>query len=84
MSVLRVQPFDVLLTDVGLPDTCGTDLAGEARALQPGLPIVFTTGDAEVAGADFNASTALLRKPYSSVDVAGVLAKLTEAARQNG
>ena len=84
MSALRAQSFDVLFSDVGLPDACGTELSRKARALQPDLPVVFATGNEDVADANFNAATALLRKPYNSEDVAGVLAKVTKASRENG
>ena len=35
--------FDLMLTDVALPDKSGFDLRSEARVLSPGLPIVFTS-----------------------------------------
>lgn len=35
--------FDLMLTDIALPDKSGFDLCTEARVLCPGLPIVFTS-----------------------------------------
>ena len=35
--------FDLMLTDIALPDKTGFDLRTEARVLCPGLPIVFTS-----------------------------------------
>lgn len=35
---------DVLLTDVNLPTMNGWELAGRVRPMNPGLPIIFTTG----------------------------------------
>ncbi|WP_020179618.1 response regulator [Methylopila sp. M107] len=42
--VERPEPFDLLLTDLGLPDADGEELAEWCRRQRPGLPIVFATG----------------------------------------
>ena len=59
--------FEVLVTDIGLPDASGWDLIPRARALRPGLRIGVVTGweghNAPAAGADF-----LLRKPIRTSD----------------
>lgn len=39
--------IDLLMTDQGLPDMNGRDLATEARKLRPGLPVLFASGYAE-------------------------------------
>jgi len=38
------QDFDLLLTDLAMPQLSGTEFAREVRARRPGLPIVLTTG----------------------------------------
>ncbi|WP_049870554.1 response regulator [Pseudomonas cremoricolorata] len=38
------QSLDLLMTDVGLPDKSGQELAELARALRPVLPILFVSG----------------------------------------
>jgi PAS domain S-box-containing protein len=43
------EPFDLLLTDVGMPGMNGRDLAEIARAWRPALPVLFMTGYAENA-----------------------------------
>ena len=57
-----VLPFDLLLTDIGLPDGSGWDLVAEARRQWPWLRIGVVTGwegrPVAGAGADF-----VLRKP---------------------
>ncbi|CAG8863628.1 Sensor kinase CckA [Pseudomonas fluorescens] len=39
--------LDLMMTDVGLPDMPGDQLAAEARLLRPQLPILFASGYAE-------------------------------------
>lgn len=39
--------FDLLMTDQGLPDMQGSDLATAARQLRPTLPVLFASGYAE-------------------------------------
>jgi len=39
-----LQPIDVLVLDVNLPDVSGIDLCARIRELQPTLPVVVCTG----------------------------------------
>ena len=61
--------FQVLVTDIGLPDASGWDLIPQARALRPSLRIGVVTGweghnaPSEGGGADF-----MLRKPIRTSD----------------
>lgn len=41
------QHIDLMMTDVGLPNMDGRELANAARALHPALPILFASGYAE-------------------------------------
>jgi signal transduction histidine kinase/ActR/RegA family two-component response regulator len=41
---LATDPPDLLFTDLGMPVISGWDLAAQARALHPGLPVVLVTG----------------------------------------
>jgi CheY-like chemotaxis protein len=48
LSVLQTtEPFDLLLTDVGLPGLNGRQLADAAREIRPDLKILFMTGYVE-------------------------------------
>jgi DNA-binding response OmpR family regulator len=51
VSLLKapLSPIDVVLLDVHLPDVSGIDLCARIRALQPDLPIVVCSGEAEPA-----------------------------------
>ena len=59
--------FEVLITDIGLPDASGWDLIPKARAARPSLRIGVVTGweghNAPSEGADF-----MLRKPIRTSD----------------
>ncbi len=41
---LAAEPFDVVLSDLGMPGLTGWDLALHCRHLHPGLPVVLITG----------------------------------------
>jgi CheY-like chemotaxis protein len=73
LAILRAdEHFDLLFTDVVMPNgLSGYQLADAARALQPDLPVLFTTGfaaedDGETGVMDPDA----LRKPYRRRELA--------------
>jgi two-component system CheB/CheR fusion protein len=61
---LRAEPrMDLLLTDVVMPgDMTGFQLAAAARALQPGIAVLFTTGYLPTMKG--NSANLILHKPY--------------------
>jgi signal transduction histidine kinase/CheY-like chemotaxis protein len=61
------EPFDLLITDVGLPGLNGLQLAEAARAKRPELPVLLITGYAGKAteGLRLSKSVELLRKPFT-------------------
>jgi CheY-like chemotaxis protein len=68
LRLLSEQAFDVIVTDISLPDLSGDELAMRALALQPGLRVIFATGyDALPEDSDHQAlaGAMLLRKPYN-------------------
>ncbi|MDO8410740.1 MAG: response regulator [Phenylobacterium sp.] len=72
------MPFDLLISDVGLPGMNGRELAEIARAHRPHLPILFITGYAENATirADFlGAKMSMVAKPFRLEELA---AKINE------
>src|SRR5437899_11612822 len=53
---LREEPFELLLTDIVMPEMDGIELARRAAELDPDIKIMFITGFAAVAlNADSNA-----------------------------
>ena len=60
-----LDDIDVLITDIGLPDGSGVDLASAARIRRPGLPVIFATGHVD-HGLTLDARSAAVIKPYGA------------------
>ena len=73
--------FDVVITDLGLPDGSGSDLISELRTQFPSIAVVVSTGSAETLNPDAPAARDVryLRKPYDEQTLQQVLAGLTRA-----
>jgi PAS domain S-box-containing protein len=65
---------DILVTDHLMAGMSGADLASEARALNPNLPILLVSGYAEVEGVAHDLPR--LTKPFRSADLAATLSTL--------
>ncbi|MBN2975610.1 response regulator [Pseudomonas fluorescens] len=61
--VQNAQSIDLMMTDVGLPDMDGKQLATKVRELRPALPILFASGYAE--NIDVPAGMQVIAKPFS-------------------
>ncbi|MBO0496243.1 response regulator [Pseudomonas sp. Marseille-Q1929] len=57
------QVIDLMMTDVGLPDMDGKQLANKVRELRPVLPILFASGYAE--NIDVPPGMQVIGKPFS-------------------
>jgi DNA-binding response OmpR family regulator len=67
-----LAPIDVVLLDVRLPDLDGTDLCAWLRKLQPDLPVIACTGEAdqdEVARLFDLGVSGYFRKPVSAAEL---------------
>jgi FixJ family two-component response regulator len=66
---------DLLLTDIGLGDLHGGDLARPALELRPGLRVVYASGQgsARALRAGMPAGDAFLAKPFTAEALADVL-----------
>lgn len=51
LDELRRQEFDVIVSDIGLPDHSGLDLLRHVKNSAPDLPLVLVTGTPELDGA---------------------------------
>lgn len=77
LVMLRQQPFDLMITDIGLPGISGLDLARQAREIQA-LEIVVSSGYAR--GPDVMPNVGWLMKPFGIDEYAALLEK--NAARE--
>ena len=75
--------IDLLVTDVGLPNGMnGRQVADAARALRPGLKVLFITGYAEnaaVGNGHLEPGMELLTKPFSLDALLGKVAEMMQA-----
>jgi two-component system cell cycle response regulator CpdR len=80
---LREEPFELLLTDIVMPEMDGIELARRATELDPDIKVMFITGFAAVA---LNADTKtpkdakVLSKPFHLKDLVNEVKKLVQAA----
>ena len=82
LEALDREAFDVVFTDLGMPEVNGWDLALSVKALRPSTPVVLVTGwgfqleggAALAHGVDF-----VLPKPFSLEDVDRVLRQVSES-----
>ncbi|PVA11363.1 hybrid sensor histidine kinase/response regulator [Pelagivirga sediminicola] len=65
-DILKAEVVDLLITDVGLPDRTGEELAQDARELDPKLPVIFATGGVEVPSAAALGNCKVLVKPFEA------------------
>jgi len=80
---LREEPFELLLTDIVMPEMDGIELARRAAELDPDIKIMFITGFAAVAlNADSNApkDAKVLSKPFHLRDLVNEVQKMLTAA----
>ena len=80
---LRVspKPLDVALIDISMPGLDGVETARQLRLLQPGLPVLLTSGYASMIqsqGIPFDDITRFAKKPWNNVELIETLHDLSE------
>jgi signal transduction histidine kinase/ActR/RegA family two-component response regulator len=76
------RPFDVVITDLGMPDVNGRQVAEKIKTESPTTPVIMLTGWGTMIdenGADVQHVDALLSKPPRMNDVFEALTKVTGA-----
>ncbi|HEY1887560.1 MAG: response regulator [Roseiarcus sp.] len=80
---LREEPFELLLTDIVMPEMDGIELARRATELDPEIKVMFITGFAAVALNSANAApkdARILSKPFHLRDLVNEVERLLKAA----
>jgi CheY-like chemotaxis protein len=65
LDALQADHFDVLITDVVMPQISGFELAERALAIRPRIAIIFASGNAIPDDQSFAFKWIALRKPYT-------------------
>ncbi len=84
LAQLQVTPFDVVMTDISLPDRSGLDLLGLVRQFQPQTPVIVISGinDVEYArGLLQMGAFGYLAKPFQMAEATGAVARAIESRR---
>ncbi|HEY6361654.1 MAG TPA: response regulator [Vicinamibacterales bacterium] len=85
LAVQAQHPFDLLLTDVGLPGASGPDLAREVRQRSPRLPVLFISGQSGDVFEDegqLESPRGFLQKPFSARALVASLHELLKPQRE--
>ena len=72
-------PFDVIITDQGMPEMSGREFARQAHSLYPAIPIMLLTGDTH-AGTPDDSIALVLAKPFKIAEIEAALAGLVGSA----
>lgn len=82
LAAFAQDPFDVVLTDLGLPGISGVDVARNIAQKSPGTPVVLLTGWAEQFQAESGSMEGVVRvlsKPITLDVLASTLAEVCPA-----
>jgi PAS domain S-box-containing protein len=80
-------PFDLLLTDVVMPEMSGPELAVKLRVKQPRLPVLYMSGYTDDVLSTHELSqdaTAFLRKPFGNTELVTAARALLDAQASAG
>lgn len=85
LALARVSKYSVVLTDLGMPDISGWEVADQIRELSPTTPIVLMTGwaaDIEPERLEHSAVQALLAKPFRSEELLQLVERILHEKEQ--
>ena len=86
MPLLETERFDLLLTDIVMPEMDGIELAQKASAIDPSIRVMFITGFAAVAlqGGRTAPEAKLLSKPFHLKDLVMEVDRIFQTEDQHG
>ena len=86
IPLLETEPFDLLLTDIVMPEMDGIELARRAAEMVPGLRVMFITGLAAVtltAGREMP-NARVLSQPFHLRDLVAEVDRVFEMGSASG
>jgi two-component system, cell cycle response regulator CpdR len=86
LPLLESEPFDLLLTDIVMPELDGIELAQRAAVIAPGTRVMFITGFAAVSLKAGKASpdAKVLSKPFHLRDLVAEVDRMFQSEDQHG
>ena len=86
IPLLESEPFDLLLTDIVMPEMDGIELAQKASAIDPAIRVMFITGFAAVALQSGRAApeAKMLSKPFHLKDLVAEVDRIFQSEDQHG
>ena len=83
---LKKQGFDLLLTDIVMPELDGIELAQRASTLYPGMRVMFITGFAAVTlqNGSMPPEAKVLSKPFHLKDLVAEVERMFQSEDQHG
>ena len=81
LEIFRAQPekFDLVITDMTMPNMTGVALSGELLRIRPDIPIILCTGFSDKISAEKARAVGireLLMKPVSTHDLTDAIRKV--------
>jgi CheY-like chemotaxis protein len=76
LELFSREPFDLVITDQGMPEMAGKELAANIRRLVPAQRIIMITAYADELSLPENLVDAVLNKPFSFEELTRAMAKV--------
>ncbi|UUR08787.1 cell cycle two-component system response regulator CpdR [Sphingomonas glaciei] len=86
MPLLKAESFDLLLTDIVMPEMDGIELAQKAGVIDPSIRVMFITGFAAVALQSGRTApeAKMLSKPFHLKDLVAEVDRMFQTEDQHG